>query len=79
MEALRVTLADLPRPARYAVLGGLGLGVVGIVLGVVVGLFVHRATAWAAAVEVGLPATVVGFVVGLGAGLVGEGLTRRRS
>jgi hypothetical protein len=44
--------------------------VTGAVAGLVVGLFAYAPTAPFAAVELGLPATIVGGVVGLAAGAV---------
>lgn len=38
--------------------------VIGAVLGFIWGLFVHAPTAWFAAFEIGIPAAIVGAVVG---------------
>ncbi|HEY0166251.1 MAG TPA: hypothetical protein VGB75_04335 [Jatrophihabitans sp.] len=43
-----------------------GCGVIGLVAGLVWGLRVYVPTAWAAALEVGVPAAAVGGVIGLG-------------
>ncbi len=40
-------------------------GVLGLVAGFVIGLFAYAPTAWAAAFEVGIPATAAGVVIGL--------------
>jgi nitrate reductase gamma subunit len=40
-------------------------GILGLLAGFVRGLFVYAPTAWAAAFEVGIPATVVGAMLGL--------------
>lgn len=61
----RQLLHDLPIPLRYAVVGAVVLGLAGAIIGLVVGVRVHWPTAWAAAVEVGAPATFVGFGLGL--------------
>jgi nitrate reductase gamma subunit len=41
-------------------------GVLGVVAGFVRGLFVYAPTAWAAAIEVGIPAAAAGAILGLG-------------
>jgi hypothetical protein len=67
----------VPVAARYAVGGAVVLGGPGAVVGLVLGLHTYAPTAWAAVVEVGLPAallgTVLGLVVGALAGLPGRG------
>jgi hypothetical protein len=63
-----VTVARLPLPVRSAVLGAMGMGVLGCVAGLVIGLRVYAPTAWAATFEVGIPATVLGAVIGLAVG-----------
>jgi uncharacterized membrane-anchored protein len=40
-------------------------GVLGLVAGFVLGLFVYAPTAWAAALEVGVPAAAAGGILGL--------------
>jgi|GEM_PF-6242193 len=50
-------------------------GALGLVTGLVIGLFAYVPTAWAAAVEIGIPATVVGALLGL-AIVGGRGLVR---
>lgn len=67
-RAARHLLQDLPTPLRYGVVGAVVLGLAGAITGLVVGALVHWPTAWAAAVEVGAPATFVGFGLGLVAG-----------
>ncbi|MFC5175989.1 hypothetical protein [Nocardioides taihuensis] len=71
------TLRDLPAPRRYALAGAVALGCLGGVVGLVLGLRAHPATAWAAVFEVGIPAAVLGAVVGLLVGIVAE--LRRRT
>ena len=61
----RELVGDLPLPLRHAVVAAVLLGVSGGIAGLVVGLHVHRATAWAAVLEVGVPAGCLGFGVGL--------------
>ena len=41
-------------------------GVIGLVTGLVWGLTVYAPTAWAAALEIGIPAAALGVVIGLG-------------
>ncbi|RNM11506.1 hypothetical protein EFL26_22625 [Nocardioides pocheonensis] len=61
-------LQDLPLPLRWGVVGAVVLGLAGALTGLVVGVRVYWPTAWAAAIEVGAPATFVGFALGLVAG-----------
>jgi membrane associated rhomboid family serine protease len=70
-------LAELPLPARWALVLGLALGVVGGLVGLVLGLVGYPPTAWFAVLEVGVPAALLGAVVGLLVGLAVQ-LTRRR-
>ena len=58
----------LPLLGRWTTAGAACLGVIGAVVGLVVGLFTYAPTAPFAAFEVGLPAVIVGGVVGLVAG-----------
>lgn len=55
---------------RYAVYGCVTCGLIGLILGTFVGLRVHAPTAWAAAVEIGLPSAVFGTVIGALIGVV---------
>jgi MFS family permease len=50
--------------SRGAAIGFVVGGVVGGILGLVLGLDAHPATAWAAVFELGIPAAIVGTVVG---------------
>jgi ABC-type glucose/galactose transport system permease subunit len=63
-------LLALPVVARCAVAGALLAGIVGSVTGVVVGLVVYAPTAWFALVELGLPSTMAGAILGLITGSV---------
>ena len=55
------------RPADWIVgRAALVCGVLGALAGLVRGLTVHAPTAWAAALEVGVPAAAAGGVLGLG-------------
>jgi hypothetical protein len=62
-----------PEPRSRAEFVGLGTawgGGVGALVGLIVGLDVHPATAWFAAFEIGFPAALVGALAGLGIGSV---------
>lgn len=61
-------LAELPFPLAAFVAGLTGGGLVGAVAGLVVGLIAYPPTAWAAVVELGLPAALVCGVLGLTVG-----------
>jgi hypothetical protein len=63
-------LNDVAAPARWAVLGAVGLGVVGAVVGLVLGLFAYPATAWFAMFEVGVPSSFLGALIGFAAGSI---------
>ncbi len=64
-EVLSTSLASLPLPVRWAVVGAVAAGILGGVVGFLVGLSVHWQTAWFAVVELGLPSAVAGAFVGL--------------
>jgi len=51
-------------------------GVVGAVVGLIVGLRVRPATAWFAVFELGIPAAIVGAVVGCAAGVIATAFGR---
>ncbi len=55
------------RPASWIV-GWAALvgGVAGLVAGLIRGLTVYAPTAWAAAIEIGIPAAIAGGILGLG-------------
>lgn len=58
----------LPKPLAYALLAAIWCGLAGGVVGLVTGLGVYPPTAWAAVLEIGIPAALLGFVAGLLAG-----------
>jgi hypothetical protein len=68
----------LPSPARQAVSGAIILGLVGTLVGLVVGLVSYPPTAWAAAFELGFPATALGLIGGLVVGLIARVLPSAR-
>jgi hypothetical protein len=63
-------------PARWAGIGAAVAGLLGGGAGLVVGLGVNPRTAWFAVFEVGMPATVVGALVGLVGGTITLGARR---
>lgn len=63
-------LAELPTLGRYTVLGALFAGVLGCLAGLTIGLVVYAPTAWAATLELGVPAAVLGAILGLAVGAV---------
>jgi len=74
-------LRGLPLPGRWAAVGAMCAGMIGAVAGLVIGLIVNAPTAPFAVVELGLPATILGGVVGLVAGAIviaGRRIGRRR-
>lgn len=71
MTLARSQLAAMPIVARFAVIGSTAVGILGAVVGLILGLRAHPATAWFAVFEVGVPAAMAGAVVGAVLGLVG--------
>ena len=69
MRTLPAALAQLPVVRRFVVAGTLLGGGVGGLIGLIVGLRVYPPTAWFAIFELGIPAAVVGAVLGLAAGI----------
>jgi hypothetical protein len=61
-------IAELPLVLRWSVKGGLVIGTVGAVVGLLVGLSAYPPTAWFAVLEVGIPAFIVGTLLGAAAG-----------
>jgi len=70
VNAIAVRLRGLPLPVRWAIVGMVSVGVVGAIAGLVIGLRAYAPTAPFAVVELGLPAAVVGGVVGLAGGVI---------
>jgi hypothetical protein len=80
VTGLRAALGELPLVPRAVTIGAGFLGVAGGIVGLVVGLFTYAPTAPVAMLELGLPATLAGGVLGTIAGLIGvatQRLTRR--
>ncbi len=63
-------LGARPLAIRWALVGAMTCGSIGAIVGLIVGLVVHPPTAPFALLEIGVPATFVGGVVGLGSGAV---------
>ena len=57
-------------PVRFAMVGGSLAGAIGAIVGIVIGLNAYAPTAPFAAVELGIPASVAGGIVGLIAGAI---------
>jgi hypothetical protein len=60
----------LPVLTRFFVVGAVCTGAAGCVAGLVIGLLVYPKTAWFGIFELGIPAAVVGGIVGLVSGSV---------
>jgi hypothetical protein len=69
VQAIAVWLRGLPQVARWGTVGAASVGGPGAIIGLLVGLHVHAPTAPFALVELGLPATIVGGVLGLVSGM----------
>jgi len=65
-------------PLRFAVTGAVVIGPLGAVVGLTVGLRTYPPTAWAAMVEVGLPAAALSGAVGAVVGALAQGADRAR-
>jgi MFS superfamily sulfate permease-like transporter len=65
---LRAILSSEPSATGYGRVGAILAGSIGAVAGLIVGLNVYAATAWFAVFEVGIPAAVVGALLGFVAG-----------
>jgi hypothetical protein len=70
MKAHKASMRGMPILARWGCTGAMSAGVTGLIVGLVVGLFVYAPTAPFAAVELGIPAALMGGVVGVAAGIV---------
>ena len=76
MQTVWAGLSDMPLPARFAVIGGLVLGIAGGIAGLVIGLFAYPPTAWFAVAEVGVPAALLGGLAGLVVGFLVQAVRR---
>ncbi len=71
----------MPLILRWAAVGAVSAALIGGVVGLVVGLAVHPATAWFAVFELGVPTTIFGGVLGLASGAIASAIqwTARRA
>lgn len=76
---MRTTLAQLPLLGRFVVVGMVAAGALGGLVGLIVGLRVYPPTAWFAIFELGVPAAIVGALLGLVSGLSVLGIRRSRT
>ena len=72
----RATDPTRPVGRRWGAAGAAAGGLLGAVVGLIVGLHAHPATAWFAVFEVGIPAAVVGGIIGLAAGAIASAFRR---
>ncbi len=70
MNAIVARLGGLPLPGRWAVIGAASVGMIGAAVGLAIGLIVYAPTAPFAVLELGLPAAIVGGVIGLSTGVI---------
>ena len=70
MNASVARLGGLPLPGRWAVIGAASVGMIGAAVGLAIGLIVYAPTAPFAVLELGLPAAIVGGVIGLSTGVI---------
>ncbi len=80
MNVIEVPPRRLSLPGRWAVVGAAWVGTIGAIVGLVRGLAAWAPTAPFAVVELGIPAAIVGGVVGLLAGvavMAGRSIKRR--
>ena len=66
-------LSEIPLPMRHVVGGAILLGAIGCIAGLIVGLVVYAPTAWFAVFELGVPAALVGGLLGLASGVLTMG------
>jgi ABC-type uncharacterized transport system permease subunit len=70
MMSARSQLVAKPLVPRFAIVGLTVAGVLGGLVGLVLGLRAHPATAWFAVLEVGVPAAMAGAILGAVVGLL---------
>ncbi len=70
VKTIAASLRDFPQPARWAIVGAASVDVIGAIAGLVIGLHAYAPTAPFAVIELGLPAAIVGGLVGLGASVI---------
>jgi hypothetical protein len=67
-----------PLPARWAIAGAAGAGVIGAIGGLILGLRAYAPTAPFAVIELGLPAAIAGGLLGLVTGAIAMAKRRTR-
>jgi hypothetical protein len=67
---MRQLLPTGPLPLRWAAIGAAAAGLAGAVVGLILGLNVHPATAGFAIFEIAIPASIVGGLVGFATGAI---------
>ena len=78
-SAIAAELRGMPLIARWVIAGAASATVIGGIVGLVIGLFAYAPTAWFAVFELGVPAGVVGGLIGLiGALILTVGLRIKR-
>jgi ethanolamine transporter EutH len=65
MRPILGELRDMSLPARYVTVGAAVCGAAGAIIGLVVGLIDNAQTAWFALAEAGIPASLLGGLIGL--------------
>jgi ABC-type uncharacterized transport system permease subunit len=70
MNAIAAWLRRSSLPATWAAAGAAAIGVIGAIVGLIIGLRAYAPTAPFAVIEVGLPAAIVGGLVGLVTGTI---------
>ena len=70
MNTIAARLGGLSLPGRWAVIGAASVGMIGAAVGLAIGLIVYAPTAPFAVLELGLPAAIVGGVIGLSTGVI---------
>ncbi|SHG97347.1 hypothetical protein SAMN05443575_2990 [Jatrophihabitans endophyticus] len=73
------SIARLPVFPRCVLIFSGGFFVAGLVVGLVVGLTAYPPTAWFAAAEIGIPALIVGALIGLVVGGAAELVSIRKA
>lgn len=73
---IRSQVASMPIIPRFAVVGSAAALLLGALIGLVIGLFASPPTAWFALFELGVPAGILGAVVGALVGFVTAAVQR---
>lgn len=76
MRAIVSMLDELPLPLRWSVELAAAMFVIGAVVGLIIGLQTYIPTAWFAMIEIGVPAAMLGAILGALGGAV-VSLSRR--